>query len=48
MFTWFATLPAYEADLAASRRLVPDAMTFADWLETLDRPKPVRQEGQRP
>jgi uncharacterized protein YbjT (DUF2867 family) len=48
MFKWFATLPAYEADLAASRQLVPDAMTFAGWLGTLDQSKPVRQEGQRP
>lgn len=36
MFEWFATLPAYQADLAATCRLVPDAMTFARWLATVD------------
>lgn len=34
MFEWFATPPAYEADLVATRRLIPEAMTFARWLET--------------
>ena len=36
MFEWFAVLPAYEADLAATRPLVADAMTFARWLDTVD------------
>ena len=47
MFEWFATLPAFQADLAATRRLIPDALTFVRWLETVDSP-PAHQEGQRP
>ena len=47
MFEWFATPPAFQADLAATRRLIPDALTFVRWLETVDLP-PARQEGQRP
>ena len=47
MFEWFATPPAYQADLAATRWLTRDALTFADWVETLDSP-PAHQEGQRP
>lgn len=46
MFEWFATLPAYAADLTATRRLVPAAMTFADWLATFDRPEPAQPEGR--
>ena len=34
MFEWFATLPAYEADLAATRELDPDVLSFAQWLES--------------
>lgn len=32
MFRWFATVPAYQADLAATRRLVPDVSDLASWL----------------
>jgi uncharacterized protein YbjT (DUF2867 family) len=32
MFTWFAHLPAYQADIAACRRLVPDLHTLSTWL----------------
>lgn len=32
MFAWFNTPPAYRADLAATRTLVPPAKTFPDWL----------------
>jgi uncharacterized protein YbjT (DUF2867 family) len=34
MFRWFATVPAYRADLAATRRLVPDVSDLASWLQT--------------
>ena len=34
MFEWFARLPAYQADFAATRALVPGAKTFGQWLET--------------
>ena len=32
MFAWFARPPAYRADLAAGRRLVPDLQDLATWL----------------
>lgn len=32
MFTWFTTPPAYRADIAATRRLVPDLTDFRAWL----------------
>ena len=32
MFTWFAHPPAYQADIAACRELVPDLHSFRDWL----------------
>jgi uncharacterized protein YbjT (DUF2867 family) len=32
MFRWFATTPAYAADLAETRRLVPDVSDFSSWL----------------
>ena len=32
MFRWFATPPAYRADLAVSRRLVPDLSDLRTWL----------------
>ena len=34
MFEWFATPPAYQANLIATRELIPEAMTFTRWLET--------------
>ena len=34
MFRWFAAPPAYRADLAASRRLVPDLSDLRTWLRT--------------
>jgi uncharacterized protein YbjT (DUF2867 family) len=34
MFRWFATVPAYQADLAATRRLVPGASYLVTWLST--------------
>ena len=34
MYAWFATPPSFQADFAATRRLVPDALTFVRWLET--------------
>jgi uncharacterized protein YbjT (DUF2867 family) len=34
MFRWFATVPAYQADLAATRRLVPDVSDLESWLRT--------------
>lgn len=34
MFTWFAQLPAYRADVAASRALVPDLLDLRGWLST--------------
>lgn len=34
MFGWFARLPAYQADFAATRALAPDTTTFDRWLET--------------
>lgn len=36
MFEWLATLPAYQADLTATRQLVPRALTFAQWIGTSD------------
>lgn len=35
MFRWFGTIPAYQADFAATRSLVPDVTDFASWLGTL-------------
>jgi uncharacterized protein YbjT (DUF2867 family) len=32
MFRWFAETPAYQADFAATRALVPDVLDFAAWL----------------
>ncbi len=32
MFRWFAELPAYEADIDATRRLAPDAHDLSSWL----------------
>ncbi len=32
MFRWFATVPAYQADRAATRRLVPDVSDLEAWL----------------
>jgi len=32
MFRWFAETPAYQADFAATRRLVPDALDLPAWL----------------
>ena len=32
MFAWFAKLPAYQADFAATKRLAPAAQDFATWL----------------
>ncbi|GAA3017575.1 NmrA/HSCARG family protein [Streptosporangium longisporum] len=32
MFRWFATVPAYRADFAVTRHLVPDVRDFAAWL----------------
>jgi uncharacterized protein YbjT (DUF2867 family) len=37
MFRWFTTVPAYQADLAATRRLVPDVSDLEAWLSTRDR-----------
>lgn len=34
MFGWFAELPAYQADFAATRDLAPLTSTFSQWLET--------------
>jgi uncharacterized protein YbjT (DUF2867 family) len=34
MFRWFGTVPAYQADLAATRRLVPGASDLETWLAT--------------
>lgn len=33
MFSWFVRLPAYQADVAASRRLVPDLLDLRAWVE---------------
>jgi uncharacterized protein YbjT (DUF2867 family) len=35
MFEWFAHPPAFQADFAATRALVPRTKTFARWLATL-------------
>lgn len=43
MFRWFATVPAYEADLAATRRLVPDVRDLSSWLAA--RPHPEAGEA---
>jgi len=32
MFRWFTETPAYQADLAATRALVPDVLDFPSWL----------------
>jgi len=32
MFRWFASPPAYRADLPATRRLVPDVSDLGTWL----------------
>ena len=32
MFRWFSTLPAYQADFAATAALDPRVLTFAEWL----------------
>lgn len=34
MFEWFAHVPAYQADFAATRRLHPQVLTFTEWLTT--------------
>ncbi|WP_164700250.1 NmrA/HSCARG family protein [Modestobacter sp. KNN46-3] len=34
MFRWFAELPAYQGDLAASRALVPDLHDLPGWLQS--------------
>jgi uncharacterized protein YbjT (DUF2867 family) len=34
MFEWFAHLPAFQADFAATRVLAPRTKTFEQWLET--------------
>jgi len=34
MFEWFAQLPAYQADFAATRALAPRTKTFGNWLAT--------------
>ena len=34
MFSWFARLPAYQADFATTRALAPDTLTFDRWLDT--------------
>lgn len=33
MFTWFATAPAYTADVAGTKALDPGVRTFAQWLD---------------
>ncbi len=33
MFTWFATLPAYRADVGLGRELVPDLYDLRTWIE---------------
>lgn len=33
MFSWFVRLPAYRADVAASRRLVPELLDLRAWVE---------------
>lgn len=38
MFEWFSNPPAYRADLALTRELVPGALRFAEWLRTTDSP----------
>ena len=32
MFRWFSETPAYRADFAATRSLVPDVLDFSGWL----------------
>jgi len=34
MFEWFAHLPAFQADFAATKALAPQTKTFAQWLAT--------------
>jgi hypothetical protein len=34
MFEWFAKLPAFQADFAATKALAPGTKTFAQWLAT--------------
>ena len=34
MFEWFAHLPAFQADFAATRALAPGTKTFEQWLAT--------------
>jgi uncharacterized protein YbjT (DUF2867 family) len=34
MFQWFAHLPAFQADFAATRALAPRTKTFEQWLVT--------------
>jgi uncharacterized protein YbjT (DUF2867 family) len=36
MFEWFANPPAYQADIEATRALDPEALTFAQWLATVN------------
>lgn len=36
MFRWFAETPAYRADFAATRALVPDVLDFPGWLAASD------------
>jgi uncharacterized protein YbjT (DUF2867 family) len=35
-FEWFANPPAYQADIAATRDLDPELLTFAQWLRTVE------------
>jgi uncharacterized protein YbjT (DUF2867 family) len=35
MFRWFGTVPAYQADFEATRRLVPAVRDFASWVTAL-------------
>ena len=36
MFAWFAQLPAYQADFAATKRIAPAVATLATWLASKD------------
>ena len=36
MFEWLSTLPAYQANLTATRQLVPHVLTFAQWIRTAE------------
>ena len=37
MFTWFAQLPAYRADMSHTRKLVPDVQDLRSWLKEQSR-----------